>query len=236
MRRRYFWLMIAGLCFSFLGASPGKADIAYENVSVADAHELWLGGIFNLDVRSASEFSSGHIPGAWNINVTDLPNRLADVMGHQHDPILVNCGSGSRSVTASELLVANGFTDVHNMLKGFSAWKAAGYEIATGSEGEGEGEGEFVWGDLASSSIACNGLPGGQDAVLVLQWYAGLIDALRACPDGTEYARPAFPAGADVNGDGKVGGQDAALMLKFYAGLIACLPADRDCSGRGPEK
>ena len=234
MRRQYVWLMIAGLCAFPLGASTDKADITYENVSVSDAHELWLGGIFNLDVRTTSEFSSGHIPGAWNISVTDLPNRLADVMGHQHDPILVNCGSGSRSVTASQLLAQNGFTDVHNMLSGFSAWKAAGYEIATGSEGEGEGE--FAWGDLTSASVACNGLPGGQDAVLVLQWYADLIDALRACPDGMEYARPAFPPGADVNADGKVGGQDAALILKFYAGVIACIPADRNCDGSGPEK
>ena len=82
-------------------------------------------------------------------------------------------------------------------------------------------------------SVACNSAPGGQDASLVLRWYAGLIDSLKSCPDGREYAQPAFPPGADVNGDGKLGGQDASQILRFYAGLVGCFPVDANCDGHG---
>jgi len=98
----------------------------------------------------------------------------------------------------------------------------------------------FTWGDLATTSgttpvVACNGSPGGQDAALVLKYYAGLVEELASCPDGAIYTNPAFPPNADVNGDGKLGGQDAASILKYYAGLITCLPADTNCDGFGPE-
>ena len=99
----------------------------------------------------------------------------------------------------------------------------------------------FTWGDLASGPgqtrvVLCNGKPGGQDAALILSYYAGLIESLAGCPDGSVYTRPAFPPGGDVNGDGKLGGQDAAEILRYYAGLISCMPADADCDGDGPEE
>ena len=108
------------------------------------------------------------------------------------------------------------------------------------TSGEGEGEGEFTWGDLATApgetpAVVCNGRVGGQDAVLVLKWYAGLIRGLESCPDQTVYQAPAYPPGSDVNGDGKLGGQDAAYILKYYAGIITCFPADKNCDGMGPE-
>ncbi|MEI7903254.1 MAG: hypothetical protein WCK89_23685, partial [bacterium] len=71
--------------------------------------------------------------------------------------------------------------------------------------------------------------------VLILKSYAGLLDVLKSCPDGTTYAAPDFPPGSDVNGDAKLGGQDAALVLRYYAGIIDCFPVDVDCDGAGPE-
>lgn len=96
------------------------------------------------------------------------------------------------------------------------------------------GEGTFTWGDLASATTApvvidCDGVTGGLDASLVLQWYAGLITELRSCPDGSVFIAPDFPPGANVNGDSVLGGQDASEILKLYAGLIPCLSADPDC-------
>ena len=97
------------------------------------------------------------------------------------------------------------------------------------------GEGEFTWGDIATPGVACNGAAGGQDAALILKWYAGLVDDLAGCPDGTVYASPAFPPGSDVNADGRLGGQDASLVLQSYAGTIDCFPADANCDQQGPE-
>ena len=100
---------------------------------------------------------------------------------------------------------------------------------------DGEEGSAFVWGDLATGdgvepAVTCNGSVGGQDASVILRWYAGLADSLMSCPDGAQYTAPAFPPGGDVNGDGRLGGQDASLVLRYYAGLISCFPADMGCS------
>jgi hydroxyacylglutathione hydrolase len=49
---------------------------------------------FVLDVRSESEWNSGHIAGAKHIPGGDLPTRVGEVPGDQ--PVHVICGSGYR--------------------------------------------------------------------------------------------------------------------------------------------
>ncbi len=95
--------------------------------------------------------------------------------------------------------------------------------------------GNFVWGDLSSElgivQVACDGNPGGQDASLILQWYAGNLTSLRSCSDETEYTFPEAPPGGDVTGDGILGGLDASEILKYYIGASDCFPADEGCQG-----
>ncbi len=85
------------------------------------------GSVFILDVRSQSEYLSGHIRNAKLIPLTELEGRLSEL--DMSESILVYCGSGGRSQTASQLLIDNGFTQVYNMLGGLTAWKAAGYAV-----------------------------------------------------------------------------------------------------------
>jgi phage shock protein E len=61
-----------------------------------------------LDVRSPGEFASGHLKGARNIPVGDLPRRLRDV-GSKGRTVLVYCASGSRSGSARRLLEREGY-------------------------------------------------------------------------------------------------------------------------------
>jgi phage shock protein E len=68
-----------------------------------------------LDVRTASEFSSGHIEGAINIPVQELEARLATLPAKKDQDIVVYCRSGRRSAKAKELLEKAGFTKVHNL-------------------------------------------------------------------------------------------------------------------------
>jgi rhodanese-related sulfurtransferase len=124
------------------GESASEREGEYIDVSVTEAHALWTSGIFVLDVRTSDEFTAGHIPRAYNINVTELSARIGEVQNHINEDILVYCGSGNRSRTASEYLVAQGFSKIYNMLDGFSAWKTAGYELVAGSQASGEGKSE----------------------------------------------------------------------------------------------
>ena len=66
-----------------------------------------------IDVRSPSEFASGHYPGAINIPLPDVQGRVAE-LGDKNKAIVVYCASGMRSAQAAKLLAAAGFTDVTN--------------------------------------------------------------------------------------------------------------------------
>jgi rhodanese-related sulfurtransferase len=104
---------------------------AYTSVDVGTAYGMITDGdhpnLFVLDVRTKGEYDSGHIYGATLIPVAELPARIGELASRKYDPILVYCGSGGRSQTASGILDSNGFTEVYNMLGGIAAWNSAGY-------------------------------------------------------------------------------------------------------------
>jgi rhodanese-related sulfurtransferase len=75
-----------------------------------------------LDVRTQGEYDEGHIEGSTLIPVNELEGRLDEISEYKNLPVLVYCRSGNRSVTASNILLENGFTDVHNLLGGIRAW------------------------------------------------------------------------------------------------------------------
>lgn len=66
-----------------------------------------------VDVRSDWEFESGHVKGALNIPLDQVPSRIAEfkAMGK---PIVVYCKSGGRSGMAAGILQQNGITNVYN--------------------------------------------------------------------------------------------------------------------------
>lgn len=76
-----------------------------------------------LDVRTELEFGLGSLPGAVNIPLDDLRNRLDELSADK--PIFVFCGVGLRGYLASNILQLNGFTDVRNLIGGLKVYKAA---------------------------------------------------------------------------------------------------------------
>src|SRR5262249_10547535 len=62
---------------------------------------------FLLEVRTAQEFATGHIPGAVNIPVDELRGRLGD-LPREH-PLAVYCQVGQRGDLAGRLLLQAGF-------------------------------------------------------------------------------------------------------------------------------
>lgn len=80
-----------------------------------------------LDVRSAEEFSKGHVPGALNIDINS--STFAAQASHldKRQTILVNCHAGSRGAIASAKLAELGFKTVCNLEGGLDAWEKAGH-------------------------------------------------------------------------------------------------------------
>lgn len=83
--------------------------------------------MFLLDVRDRREYSSGHIPGAVNIYVGELENRLKEVPSDR--PVISICSVGNRGGLGASILKRHGYTEVYNLLGGTTAWKEKGYPL-----------------------------------------------------------------------------------------------------------
>jgi phage shock protein E len=77
-----------------------------------------------VDVRSAEEFESDHLPGAVNVPVSELSSRIQKVAPAKDTPLLVHCQAGGRSARAYKALQQLGYTDVRD-LGSYDAAKAA---------------------------------------------------------------------------------------------------------------
>jgi phage shock protein E len=79
------------------------------------ARQMVAQGAVLLDVRTPDEYRQGHLQGALNIPVKELPQRLAEV-GPPGTAVVVYCASGMRSASAAQLLQRAGYPDVLNIL------------------------------------------------------------------------------------------------------------------------
>ncbi|MFO8024503.1 VTT domain-containing protein [Thiohalophilus sp.] len=84
-----------------------------------------------LDVRSEEEFTGEqqHIPGARNIPLDTLPQRLDELNDYLERPIVIVCRTDKRSAKAAQLLARNGFGDVHVIQGGMTDWNDKGYPV-----------------------------------------------------------------------------------------------------------
>ncbi len=76
---------------------------------------------FIVDVREAFEFGASPLPGAVNVPLSQLRERVAEVPADR--PVLVTCGVGQRAWNACRCLVQNG-RDARLLSGGFQSWQA----------------------------------------------------------------------------------------------------------------
>jgi rhodanese-related sulfurtransferase len=83
-----------------------------------------------IDIRSPAEFERGHIPGALNIPMAELPSRVDEV--EWGDDVVVACPIGQSSVQAARLIGSyEGVDDessVKSMAGGYEDWE---YDLET---------------------------------------------------------------------------------------------------------
>lgn len=130
--------------------TPGEAK------RLLDAND----GYIYLDVRSVREFEAGRPPGAINIPISEINPSTGQIEFNTNFLLVVNlkiphsakvivgCQVGGRSARACEILRAEGYTNVVNMLGGFGGvpgpggqiaepgWSTSGYPIEKGDAGE----------------------------------------------------------------------------------------------------
>jgi uncharacterized membrane protein YdjX (TVP38/TMEM64 family) len=88
--------------------------------------------ILVLDVRTAADFvgEQGHIAGATNLPLEELPERIDEIGDYQEKPVVTVCRTDRRSAKAAELLAQRGFADVHVVSNGMTGWNENGYPLA----------------------------------------------------------------------------------------------------------
>lgn len=99
-------------------------------ISVAELRKLLESdsAVHLVDVRSADEFASGHVPRATNIPLEEIEARIDDLGSR----VVVLCKSGNRASMACELLRAH-HPDMILLEGGTQAWAQAGLPLATSS-------------------------------------------------------------------------------------------------------
>jgi rhodanese-related sulfurtransferase len=107
-----------------------------ENITIQQAHDIINAvpadpRLVILDVRTPTEFSSGHIAGAANLDVNSDVNSLTfteDVNNLDKTKMyVVYCKAGTRSAKALNIMKNLGFREAYNMQGGIDGWKAAGF-------------------------------------------------------------------------------------------------------------
>ncbi|MDQ6975699.1 MAG: rhodanese-like domain-containing protein [Mariprofundaceae bacterium] len=123
------WLLIPWTVMA-CGMGDTTAE-GYENTDIKHAHSHWKQGKKSpipfqfIDVRTAKEYSEGHVPGAINIPVQVIAEHLNEVPKDKQ--VYVYCESGVRSTKAASLLAKSGFKNIENMHDGMRGWRNHDY-------------------------------------------------------------------------------------------------------------
>jgi phage shock protein E len=122
-------LLAAGLVAGLSGCSGdsgAELDVAAFAAKI-DSSETKV-----IDVRTASEYAAGHLPGALNIDVEsgDFAQGIASL--DKGGSYALYCRSGRRSGIALDQMKSAGFTKVVHLSGGINAWTSAGRQIVTG--------------------------------------------------------------------------------------------------------
>jgi rhodanese-related sulfurtransferase len=104
------------------------AAVIPEIDQITFAAHLTEGDAVVVDVREASEYRPGHVPGAANLPLSVLSARMTELPTDR--PVYVICQSGGRSAQATALMRARGI-DATSVTGGTGAWMAAGRPVET---------------------------------------------------------------------------------------------------------
>lgn len=74
--------------------------------------ELVKNGAQIIDVRSRSEYASGHVVGSVNIPLSELQSSANKIK--KNTPLITCCASGMRSASGKSVLLSMGYKEVHN--------------------------------------------------------------------------------------------------------------------------
>jgi len=108
-----------------------EARAQIKEVTPQEVDALPEGAATLVDVREASEWDQGHLPGAHHVSKSYIEQQIEAAAPDRDAPVILYCAGGVRSLFAAQTLAEMGYTDVASMSGGFQAWKGAGLDFET---------------------------------------------------------------------------------------------------------
>jgi molybdopterin/thiamine biosynthesis adenylyltransferase/rhodanese-related sulfurtransferase len=108
-----------------------EARAQIKEVTPQEVDALPAGAAVLVDVREASEWEQGHLPGASHVSKSYIEQQIEAVAPDRDAPVILYCAGGVRSLFAAQTMAGMGYTDVASMSGGFQAWKGAGFNFET---------------------------------------------------------------------------------------------------------
>ena len=119
-----------------------------------ELREIEMENKFLLDVRTPDEFSLGSLPGAVNIPLDELRDRLAELP--KDKMIYTFCAVGLRGYLAYRILTQHGFDKVRNLSGGLKTYRAATAPIIIREENGNEMDESPIQKETASQTSQPN--------------------------------------------------------------------------------
>jgi molybdopterin/thiamine biosynthesis adenylyltransferase/rhodanese-related sulfurtransferase len=108
-----------------------EARSQIREVTPQEVDALPEGAAILVDVREASEWEQGHLPGAQHVSKSYIEQQIEAVSPDRDAEVILYCAGGVRSLFAAQTLSEMGYTNVASMSGGFQAWKGAGLDFET---------------------------------------------------------------------------------------------------------
>lgn len=99
-------------------------------IDIAGAERCMEKGAFVLDVRNQESFLGGHVTGAWNTPLLDLPYRVSELPEDRNTPVLAICQRGNLSLSAVLYLKSLGYKNAWSVNGGTIAWVESGRQVS----------------------------------------------------------------------------------------------------------
>ena len=84
-------------------------------ITCSEKDKLVKDGAILIDVRTAQEYSEGHLEGSINLDVNSISVNIEKLVTDKETKIVVYCRSGNRSATAKDVLTNLGYKNVYDL-------------------------------------------------------------------------------------------------------------------------
>ena len=94
-----------------------------KEISVEETKKKVETGATLIDVREDNEFEAEHAESATHIGRGVIERDIIHQFPDKSQELILYCGGGYRSALAADNLQKMGYTNVHSMIGGWTAWK-----------------------------------------------------------------------------------------------------------------